>query len=68
MLVPVYYIKTPSVERLVKIWAERYKPDLSSLLNQEIERLTKRIDELGQELAHTKEQLNQRRNQFGISK
>ncbi len=35
MLVAVNYIKTPSVERLVKLWAERYKPDLSSLASEE---------------------------------
>lgn len=38
MLVAVNYIKTPSVERLVKLWAERYKPDLSSLALEEDDR------------------------------
>lgn len=38
-----------------------------STMNQEIERLTKKMEELDRELAQTKEQLNQRRNQFGIS-
>jgi hypothetical protein len=36
-------------------------------MNQEIERLSKKMEELDRELARTKDQLNQKRDRFGIS-
>jgi hypothetical protein len=37
MFKTTYYVTTPSVERLLKLWVRRYIPDLSNLsLSQEV--------------------------------